>query len=111
MKTAPMPSEVRIIAGRTFATYEPSTGSCVSSPSPSAVRIIPTAATGRTPIFGAKLEARPAETMTPAVNGRNARPGLERLVAEHALDVERVEEEHREHPRHREEHHDVGRRE
>ena len=76
--------------------------------SPAAVRIIPTAATGRTPIRGAKLDARPAETMIPAVKGRNARPGLERPVAEHALDVERVEEEHREHPRHREEHHDVG---
>ena len=37
---------------------------------------MPTAATGRTPIRGAKLEARPAEIMTPAVNGRNATPAL-----------------------------------
>ena len=79
MKTAPMPSDVSSIAGSTFATYAPSTGSCVSSPSPSAVRIIPTAATGRTPIFGAKLDARPAETIIPAVNGRNASPALSGL--------------------------------
>ena len=37
---------------------------------------MPAAATGRTPIRGAKFEARPAETMIPAVNGRNATPAL-----------------------------------
>src|SRR4029078_1260517 len=30
----------------------------------------------RTPIRGAKFEARPAESMMPAVNGRNATPAL-----------------------------------
>ena len=50
---------------------------------------------------GANCDASPAETMIPAVNGRNASPAFERPVAEHPLDVERVEEEHREHPRRR----------
>ena len=43
---------------------------------PIAVRTIPTAATGRTPMRGAKVDARPAETMIPAVNGRNATPAF-----------------------------------
>ena len=38
------------------------------------VSAIPPAATGRTPIRGAKCDASPAETMIPAVNGRNASP-------------------------------------
>ena len=37
---------------------------------------MPTAATGRTPIFGANCEASPAETMIPAVKGRNASPAF-----------------------------------
>ena len=45
--------------------------------------------------------------MIPAENGRNAMPAFSGPIAEHALDVERVEEEHREHARHREEHRDV----
>ena len=38
------------------------------------VTIIPPIATGRTPTVGANCEAKPPETMIPAVNGRNASP-------------------------------------
>ena len=61
-------------AGITSAAYEPSTEIRVSSSIPAIVTTIPTIATGRTPTRGANLEARPAETMIPAVNGRNASP-------------------------------------
>jgi hypothetical protein len=74
MNTALMPRADSRIAGSTFTAYEPSTGSCVSSTSPAAARRKPTAATGRTPIRGANWDAREAEIMIPAVNGRNARP-------------------------------------
>ncbi len=43
---------------------------------PPAVRTIPIAATSRTPTRGANCEASPAETMIPAVNGRNASPAF-----------------------------------
>src|SRR5262245_28059888 len=74
MNTAPMPSDVTISAGRTSATYVPSTGSRTSRSIPIAETSIPSAATGRTPNRGANCEARPAESITPAVNGRIARP-------------------------------------
>ncbi len=76
MKIAPIPSEARIIPGRTSVAYEPSTGIRAKRSSPMMVSTMPVAATGRTPIRGAKFEARPAESMTPAVNGRNATPAL-----------------------------------
>ena len=50
----------------------------------------------------------PAPMPIPTVTGRNARPASQRREAEHALDVERVEEEHREEPRGDEQHRDVG---
>ena len=37
---------------------------------------MPATATARTPTRGAKLDASPADTMIPAVNGRNASPAL-----------------------------------
>ena len=37
---------------------------------------IPTAAIGRTPMRVAKFDASPAETMIPAVKGRNATPAF-----------------------------------
>ena len=74
MKTAPIPRDVSKRAGRTLARYVPSTGSCVRSSIPIELTIIPTAATGRTPILGANCEARPADTMIPPVKGRNASP-------------------------------------
>src|SRR5262249_10426209 len=76
MNTAPIPSDESRIEGRTSAAYDPCTGSCVSSRRPAVVSSIPAAATGRTPIRGANAEANPAETMSPAVNGRNARPAF-----------------------------------
>ena len=51
----------------------------------------------------------PAPMMIPAVNGRNASPASSGGVAEHALQVERVEVEHREEARRDEEHRDVRR--
>src|SRR5262245_15755709 len=76
MNTAPIPREVTTSAGRTSATYVPSTGSRTSRSIPSAETSIPSAATGRTPTRGANCEARPAESITPAVNGRIARPAF-----------------------------------
>ena len=104
MNTAPMPSDVRSIAGSTSATYEPSTGSCVSSSSPAAVSSNPI--DGDRPHADPRRELRrePGGDHDPGRERQEREPGLQRPVAEHALDVERVEEEHREHPRHREEH-------
>ena len=56
--------------------YEPSAGTRVSSSIPTAETTRPTIATGRTPTIGENFDARPAETMIPAVNGRNARPAF-----------------------------------
>ena len=76
MNTAPIPSDARAIPGRTSVTYEPWTGMRANRSIPSAVSTIPTAATGRTPIRGARFDASPAEIMIPAVNGRNATPAF-----------------------------------
>ena len=76
MKTAPIPSDESKIAGSRSATYEPSTGSRVSSARPAADSTSPTAATCRTPTRGANCAARPAEIITPAVNGRKASPAV-----------------------------------
>ena len=111
MKIAPMPSDARIIPGRTSDAYEPSTGIREKSSSPTIVSTMPTTVTGRTPIRGAKAEASPAESMIPAVNGRNATPAFSGPKPSALLDVQRVEEEHREHPREGEEHREVRGRE
>jgi hypothetical protein len=71
-----MPSDESRSEGSTCAAYEPCTGSWVSSASPAAASSIPTAATGRIPIRGASCEASPAEIITPALNGRKARPAF-----------------------------------
>ena len=76
MKTAPIPSDVSSIGGSTSSAYDPPTGSRASRSSPAIETSIPTSAMGRTPIFGAYFDARPAETMIPPVNGRKASPAL-----------------------------------
>jgi hypothetical protein len=52
----------------------PSAAICVKSAIPAIVTVIPAIATGLTPTRGENFDASPAETMMPAVNGRNASP-------------------------------------
>ena len=73
-KTQPRPSDVRTSGPSASTMYEPSAEMNVSQDIPAIVTTIPTIATGRTPTLGANREARPAETMIPPVNGRNASP-------------------------------------
>ena len=76
MKIAPIPSDARIIPGRTSLAYEPLTGIRAKRSSPRIVSTMPATVTGRTPILGAKVEASPAEIMIPAVKGRKATPAF-----------------------------------
>src|SRR5581483_9121832 len=75
-KTKPIPNELSRIGGSTSATYVPCTGSRVRRYMPAAVISMPPLATSRASSFDANCDAIPAETMIPAVKGRNARPAL-----------------------------------
>src|ERR1700747_2762128 len=125
MKMAPIPRDARIIPGRTSLAYEPWTGIRANRSSPTIVSTMPTAVTGRTPTRGARAERGPARLWMPGARGESEPSGdhdpgrerqegdarLQRAKAERALDVLRVEEEHREHPREGEEHRQIRRRE
>ena len=106
-KVRPIPIEASMIPGSRSVTYVPSGWRRMKSSSPTIAIGIPISGTSRAPSFGTRLCDRPAPMMIPAVNGRKARPASSARVSEHALEVERVEVEHREEPGRDEEHHDV----
>jgi hypothetical protein len=74
--TPPIPSAVSSIAGSTSTRYEPSTGILANRKRPPAATIMPIVEMMRTPTLGAYCDARPADTMIPAVNGRNETPAF-----------------------------------
>src|SRR5262249_60542094 len=67
---APRPSEVIIIPGSRSARYDPSAGTADRRYRPPAPTRLPTTINGRVPMRFISCEETPAETATPAVNGR-----------------------------------------
>ena len=104
---SPIPIEASMIPGRRSVTYEPSGCRRMKRSRPTTAIGIPMSGTSRAPSFGTRLCDSPAPMMIPGREREEREPGLERGVAEHALEVQRVEVEHREEPGGDEEHDDV----
>ena len=100
LNAMPAPRPSRIMLGRTSTTKLPSTGARAKSTSPTAASSSPAASGALMPKRMTSLAERPSEN-APMIRlaGRKARPTCERAVAEHQLEVERREEEPREHGR------------
>ena len=98
LKAMPAPIPSRSMLGSTSTTKSPSTGARANSSSPTAAVSKPAISGGRTPKRITSRAETPTER-TPMITlaGRNDEPDLERAVAEHELQVQRGEEEPREH--------------
>ena len=95
--TNPSPKPITIRPGRTSGRYEPVAGASDSSTSPTAATSVPASVTAAHPEAGDQALREPRRRDHATGQRQEAEAGLDRRHVQHVLQVERREEEHREH--------------